>query len=74
MEVWPMIRHLLVSEKLNVQMAGFAMKEENIQMEYLDRKEEFKEGQYHKMVREWNAIVKKFGIDTTCLLYTSRCV
>ncbi len=34
MDVWPMIRHLLISEKLNVQMAGFAMKEENIQMEY----------------------------------------
>jgi hypothetical protein len=34
-------------------------------MEYLNRKEEFKEGQYQKMVREWNAIVKKFGIDTT---------
>lgn len=34
-------------------------------MEYLDKKEEFKEGQYGKMVREWNAIVKEFGIDTT---------
>jgi len=34
-------------------------------MEYLDKKKEFKEGQYGKMVREWNAIVKKFGIDTT---------
>jgi poly-gamma-glutamate synthesis protein (capsule biosynthesis protein) len=34
-------------------------------MEYLDKKEQFKEGQYEKMVREWNAIVKKFGIDTT---------
>ncbi len=34
-------------------------------MEYIDKKEEFKEGQYEKMVREWNAIVKHFGIDTT---------
>jgi len=34
-------------------------------MEYIDKKEQFKEGQYEKMVREWNAIVKKFGIDTT---------
>jgi poly-gamma-glutamate synthesis protein (capsule biosynthesis protein) len=34
-------------------------------MEYLDKKEQFKEGQYEKMVREWNAIIKEFGIDTT---------
>ncbi|MDD2595219.1 MAG: amidohydrolase family protein [Bacteroidales bacterium] len=32
MELWPMIKHLLVSEKLSVQMAGFAMKEDNLKM------------------------------------------
>lgn len=32
MEPWPMIRHLLISEKLGVQMAGFAMTEENVKM------------------------------------------
>lgn len=34
METWPMIRHLLISEKLGVQMAGFAMKEENLKMTF----------------------------------------
>lgn len=34
MEVWPMIHHLLTSEELGVQMAGFAMKEENLEMIY----------------------------------------
>lgn len=32
MEVWPMIRHLLISENLGVQIAGFAMTEENVRM------------------------------------------
>ena len=32
MDVWPMIRHLLISENLGVQMAGFAMTEENVRM------------------------------------------
>ena len=30
MDVWPMIQYLLVSEKLGVQIAGFAMKESNL--------------------------------------------
>ncbi len=34
MDVWPMIRHLLISERLGIQMAGFAMKEENLKMLY----------------------------------------
>lgn len=34
MDVWPMIRHLLISERLGVQMAGFAMKEDNLKMIY----------------------------------------
>ena len=32
LDVWPMIKHLLVSERLGVQMAGFAMKEENLRL------------------------------------------
>lgn len=32
MDTWPMIRHLLITEKLGVQMAGFAMTEENVKM------------------------------------------
>ncbi len=34
MDLWPMTRYLLISEKLGVQMAGFAMKEENLEMIY----------------------------------------
>jgi N-acyl-D-aspartate/D-glutamate deacylase len=34
MEPWEMIKYLLVSENLGVQMAGFAMKEENLQSIY----------------------------------------
>lgn len=37
MDVWPMIRHLLLSENLGVQMAGFAMKESNLEMIYAHR-------------------------------------
>ena len=32
MDPWPMIRHLLISENLGVQMAGFAMTEDNVKM------------------------------------------
>ncbi len=32
MDPWPMIRHLLISENLGVQMAGFAMTEDNVRM------------------------------------------
>ena len=32
MDPWPMIRHLLITENLGVQMAGFAMTEENVRM------------------------------------------
>ena len=32
MEVWPMIRHLLISENLGVQMSCFAMTEDNVRM------------------------------------------
>lgn len=34
MELWPMIKYLLISEKLGVQIAGFAMKEENLNTIY----------------------------------------
>lgn len=34
LETWPMIRHLLITEKLGVQIAGFAMKEENLKLFY----------------------------------------
>ena len=32
MDPWPMIRHLLITENLGVQMAGFAMTEDNVKM------------------------------------------
>lgn len=32
MDTWPMIKHLLISENLGVQIAGFAMTEENVKM------------------------------------------
>ena len=34
MDTWPMIRHLLITEDLGVQIAGFAMKEENLKLFY----------------------------------------
>ncbi|MCF0163778.1 MAG: D-aminoacylase [Bacteroidales bacterium] len=34
LDIWPMIHHLLVTERLGVQMAVFAMKEENLNMIY----------------------------------------
>ena len=34
MDTWPMIRHLLITENLGVQIAGFAMKEENLKLFY----------------------------------------